>query len=196
MKTNKLFAFIAIAGLTLGVNTAKAQISVGAYGGLALPMGDMSDEAKGDLKTGFGGGVAGRYWLNDNMAAGINLDWYGNKPNTEVAGVDMKALTSSYMAAFDYYFMDEGFKPYVGLQLGYISTKYTASGEFMGVPIDLEESAGGFGLAPVLGAAYGINDNLDVFLNLKYVIGMNSNDDVDINTSMLPINIGINFKFE
>lgn len=192
MKLNNLFAVIAMAGLTLGVNTANAQISISAYGGLALPMGDMADEAKGDLKTGFGGGLAGRYWLNDNMAAGINLDWYGNKPNTEVPGIDQKILTSSYMAAFDYYFMDEGFKPYVGLQLGYIATKYSASGN----GFELEETNGGFGLAPVLGAAYEINDNLDVFLNLKYVIGMNSSDKVDINTSMLPINIGISYKFE
>jgi outer membrane protein W len=195
MKTNKLFALIAIAGLTLGVNTAKAQISVSGYGGLALPMGDMASEDKGNLKLGFGGGLAGRYWLNDNMAVGINFDWYGNGGNDVPSGLTAKALTSSYMAAFDYYFMDEGFKPYVGLQLGYLATTYTITGDFMGVPFDVSETAGGFGLAPVIGAAYGINDNLDIFMNLKYVIGMNKTDAMDINTTMLPINIGITYKF-
>lgn len=158
---------------------AYAQISVGAYGGAALPMGDLSD-AK--WKTGFGGGISGRYWLNDNMAAGVNIGYY-SMSNETFSGASLSFMPIT--AAFDYYFMTEGLKPYAGLELG--MTNATSKIEFFGVTAEASEANFSYGI--VVGAAYGINDNMDVFANLKYFSVLS-----DPSMNILPINVGINYK--
>lgn len=116
---------IAVAGIVTGsVFTSNAQISIGLTGGfgtamdLAKPIGGNGDKLASE--NGFGGGIIGRYWLNDIMAVGINVNYFSFKTKEVPSGV-----TSSYSAlpislAFDHYFMNEGFKPFVGLEACYL----------------------------------------------------------------------------
>jgi hypothetical protein len=160
---------------------AYAQISVGAYGGAALPMGDLSD-AK--FKMGFGGGVSGRYWLNDNMAAGVNFGYYSM---TNDLSSDFTMSFMPITAAFDYYFMTEGFKPYAGVELGLTNTTTKLTLPFLGT---MENSETPFSYGIVLGAAYGLNDKMDVFGNVKYFSVATEGG----TSTFLPINVGINYK--
>ncbi len=203
MKKLNLFALVAIVMLTLGVSSnANAQISVGLTVGAGIPMGDMADKAKADLGTGFGGTLQGRYHLNDNMAFGVNIGYYSFKPNNIPAGFTASAPVLPISLAFDYYFMDEGFKPYAGLELGFVNATYKMSG----LGADISASKGGLMFAPVVGAAYGVSDNLDILLNFKYVYGMTAGTvnatvlgttvPVDIeNTTYVGINLGVQMKF-
>ncbi len=182
-------------------NNANAQMSFGLTGGVGIPMGDMADKAKGDLGTGFGGTLQGRYHINDNMAIGLNIGYFSFAPKDLPSGVTGSGTVMPISAAFDYYFMTDGFKPYVGIELGYMNSTYKASGSGM----DISASNGGIMFAPVIGAAYGVNDNLDILFNLKYMYGGTSGTvnttvggttvPVDIaTTTYIGINIGIQYK--
>lgn len=171
----KLLLTLAVAAMGF---VASAQISAGLNGTFAMGMGDMSTAG---FKTGFGGGVNGRYWLNDNMAAGLNVGYY---TWTHENVSDLKYSFLPIMGAFDYYFTDEGFKPFVGVELGLVMATID-----LGPLGSTSESV--FGFAPVVGAAYGVSDNLDVFANVKYSMVMNS---ANTNT-FLPISLGVNMKF-
>ena len=162
---------------------ASAQISVGAYGGLGLPMGDLSD---GKYKMGFGGGIVGNYALNDNMTAGVNIGYYSF---TNEASDDITMTSIPIMGTFNYYFTDEGFKPFVGAEVGI--SMVTSKFSLLGTTIEGSSSAFGFGL--VGGAAYGLNDNMDVFAAVKYN-SFSLGGDLTGTLAYLPINVGIVYK--
>ena len=193
---------IAVAGIVSGlVFTSNAQITIGLTGGFASPMGDMSDKNKTNLGSGFGGGLTGRYFLNDNMAVGVNLSYFSFTVNDVPSGNSASYSNMPITAAFDYYFMDEGFKPYAGLEAGTINASYKASAN----GLDISFSKGGLLVAPVVGFAYGINDNIDLMLNAKYMYGMTSGkQNVTVSgltgsvetydATFLNINLGVSYK--
>lgn len=173
---------LSLAAVAVGF-AASAQISIGAYGGLALPMGDLSD---GKYKMGFGGGVAGNYSLNDNMTVGANIGYYSF---TNEASDDITMTSLPIMATFNYYFADEGFKPFVGAEVG--MSMVTSKFNILGISAEGKSTAFGFGL--VGGAAYGMSDNLDLFAAVKYN-QFSLGGDLNGTLSYLPINIGILYK--
>lgn len=122
---------IAVAGIVSGlVFTSNAQITIGLTGGFGTAMdlakARSSYEDKLASENGFGGGITSRYWLNKKMAAGINISYF----SFGVKDVPSR-VTSSYTVlpisiAFDYYFMSEGFKPFAGLEGGYMISSWIA----------------------------------------------------------------------
>ncbi|MES2558616.1 MAG: outer membrane beta-barrel protein [Bacteroidota bacterium] len=189
----KISAVVLLA-LGAGIN-ANAQISVGVTGGVGIPMGDMGDDAKGGIKTGFGGELQGRYHLNDNMAVGLSLGYY-SWGTVEIPGFTTSFTTMPIMGGFDYYFSTDDFKPFAGIELGYTTWSSEVSGEIFGIPFEASSSGGGLALAPVIGASYAINDQLDVFGRAKYFYGMTEDTGTGApNLTYIGINAGVSMKF-
>lgn len=160
---------------------ASAQISVGAMGGVALPMGDMKDVAK--MKMGFGGGVAGAYALNENMSAGLSIGFYSF---TSEVSSDFTLTALPILGNFTYYLMTDGFKPFLTADVGL--GMMTAKSSFFGVSTETKENAFGYGIGA--GAAYGISDQLDVFGSVKY----SSYATTGSATTWIPITVGVMYK--
>ncbi len=208
MNFKKITLIIALA--TVGAFSAKAQISLGLTGGMGLPMGDMSDKNKMDLGNGFGGGLTARYFLNEKMAVGLNLSYFSFAVNNIPSGVTASYSNMPITAAFDYYFMDEGIKPYAGLEAGFLYSSIKSSQTISGISVDVTGSKSGLLIAPVVGVAYGVNDALDILLNAKYMYGMTSgkmdltataggqtqNTTTDwYDATFVNINLGVSYKF-
>ncbi len=177
---------LSLAAVAMGF-AASAQIGVGLSGGFNLPMGDFGDKDKGGFKSGFGVGVHGRYALNDNMQVGLNTGYY-SWTNATLDKVTFRIIPIA--GVFDYYFMTEGFKPYAGLDVGFYLGQAALDGK-----TDNIDAVNKFGLAPHLGAAYGVSDNLDIFGNVAYNMIFAKDDDTgqsDIN--YIGINVGIMYK--
>lgn len=208
MKKLNLFALAAIVMLTLGVSkNANSQISVGLTGGVGLPMGEFGDKAKGAAETGFGGGIQGRYAINDNIHAGIGLGYYMFKgPEFDLSALGGPKFTSSYSImpitlSGEYYFMTDGFKPFATIDLGMYgwgskveSSAYTVSGvNFPATTTEKKETKFGFGIGA--GAAYGLSDNLDIMGSLKYNSFSATSGTSTISISWIGINVGVAMKF-
>ncbi len=178
MKTIKRIAVLA--ALTFLSVAASAQIKIGFNGGAMMPMGDFADVAS----TGFGGSIVGKYMINDQMAAGLNIGYY--KMGEEIEGYE-NALTP-ITGNFTYYFGTEGFKPYAGADLGVYMMSFKYSFDYgYGISGDIDESESYFGLAPVVGCEYEFSDALALDVNLKYNYIMAEEDAI----SALGINVGI-----
>jgi outer membrane protein W len=214
-----ILKMIAVAGIVTGsVFTSNAQISIGVTGGfgtamdLAKPVSTGGDKLASE--NGFGGGITGRYWLNDNMAVGLNVSYFSFNSKDVPSGVTSSYSVTPISLAFDYYFMDEGFKPFAGLEAGYMIgswiAKYEANIGGSGDPtFDMSYKNNGLFVAPVVGVAYGINDNFDILLNAKYMLGLNggkqdlkysisgpSSAQIDAEaSSFVNVNLGVSYKF-
>ena len=132
-----VLAIVLIAGFT---STTKAQISIGAKAGIALPMGTFGDA----FGLGFGGSAIGEYALNENMAVGLNIGYYtfGEKNSS---GVTYSVIP--ILADFKYFFQTKGFMPYVGAGLGmYMGTTKI---DFLGTSVS--SSTSDFGFSPKVG---------------------------------------------
>jgi hypothetical protein len=221
-----ILKMIAVAGIVTGtVFTSNAQISIGVTGGfgtamdLVKPINRFTRNLASE--NGFSVGITGRYWLNKKMSTGINISYFSFDVK-KFWGVNIpNSVTSSYSVtpislAFDYYFMDEGFKPFAGLEVGYMmcswSTKFDANAEGTGEPaFKTSMKNNGLFLAPVIGAAYGVNDKFDIILNTKYLFGINGgkqewiiskdfspdeSEQIDaIASSFVNVNLGVSYKF-
>jgi hypothetical protein len=212
-----ILKMIAVAGIVSGsVFSSNAQISIGVTGGFGTAM-DLATSTGGDKlasENGFGGGISGRYWLNNNMAAGINISYFSFGIKDVPSGINSSYSVKPISLAFDYYFMDEGFKPFAGIEAGYIIgswiAKYEANIGGSGDPaFDMTYKNNGLFVAPVVGTAYGINDNFDILLSAKYMLGLNGGKQdlkysisgppsMQIDTeasSFVNVNLGVSYKF-
>ena len=179
--------------LTLSIVAASAaayaQIGIGISGGMNVPMGDFGDKDKGGFKSGFGVGIHGTYALNDNMKVGLNTGYF-SYTNAVIDVVTFRIIPIE--ATFQYYFADDGFKPYAGLGLGMYLGQAAVDGK-----TDNIDAQNKFGINPHVGAAYAINDNLDVFGQLGYNMIFAKDDAtgaVDLNS--LKINIGVMYNID
>ncbi len=156
---------------------ANAQILGGATLGLQAPIGDFAD----GIKMGVGINLMGKYMFKDNMAVGLNLGYnrFGIEDSDGDASVSMIPITG----LFEYHFEGSTIKPYVGADLGLYSYgwkfKYDGQTE--------KDSEIHFGLAPVAGILYDINDNVTFCANIKI---HNVFDDGDT-ASWIGINAGV-----
>ncbi len=172
-----LFAFLCFFNL----NT-NAQILGGATLGIQAPVGDFANGAK----MGAGINLFGKYMLKENMAVGLNLGY--NRFGSEDFGFGGYDIDASYSmipvtGLFEYHFGGNSIKPYVGADLGIYS---------FGVKIKYEDESEKdsemyFGLAPVAGILYDINDNMTFCANIKLHNVFSEGDSV----SWIGINAGI-----
>ena len=132
-----------LAGFTSPV---KAQMSIGATGGIALPMGTFGDV----VKTGFGGSVFGEYGLSKNLALGLNIGYYSfSGKSMRISGYDITSNESitPIVADLKYFFATEGFMPYVGAGLGFYMLNASASAAGNSASVSMNK----FGFAPKIG---------------------------------------------
>jgi len=215
----KKFTFFAIAFtimLFLNPGHSKAQkYSFGVHMGGLVPMGafgatpTITIDPLGNITSlistatgGFSLGIHGRYFINDNIAAGLNIG-YSFLGAQQFAGANAAGTISvmPIMAAIDYYFSTEKFKPFAGLELGFIHTKASIPAGFL----TYTGTGNGFAFAPVVGVQYDLTDNIGVLFNAKYMVGMNEHKwdgntngtDVGVApTSYIGYNLGVNFIFD
>ena len=165
----KLVRLSAIAALFLFSSlAANAQIKVGINGGVQLPMGKFSDYSK----TGFGGGISGKYMLNPNMGVGLNVGFYSFDGKELGDGVllssKLKSTIIPITANYTYYFGEGTLKPYVGVDLGLSMVKAKSTVSALGFSSSSDSTVTKFCFAPVVGAEYSLNENLALDLNVKY----------------------------
>jgi len=218
-----LFAFSLTSTLS-----STAQISVGLTGGFATGMDLANSIPSSNNKSqklisdfGFGSGLTSIYRLNEKMAVGLNFSYFsfGVKDFITGANVTKNYSVMPISLSFDYYFKDKGFKPFVGLELGYLICSYYAKYIYdlpdLAVKIDYDVSYtnNGLFLAPLIGVAYDLNDNFDITLNGKLILGLNGGKqdlkyiNYDPTTIQLPtskidaissafvnINLGVSYK--
>jgi outer membrane protein W len=151
--------------------SASAQISVGATIGAQMPLGDFGD----GFNTGYGINAVGKYDLNEQMKVGLNIGY--NSFGTDID--DISASITPITGLFEYYLPMEGFKPYVGADLGLYSIKVEAFGE--------SSSDTYLGFAPTAGALYDFSEQLSFSANLKY----NYISSDDGSSAYLGINVGV-----
>ncbi|MDR3706142.1 MAG: porin family protein [Paludibacteraceae bacterium] len=181
----KLVKFSAIAAMFLFSSlAANAQIKVGINAGAQLPMGDFKDLSK----TGFGGGLSGKYMLNPNMGVGLNLGYYAFDGKDQTAELSTASDTSTASAGktkvtiipitanFTYYFGEGALKPYAGIDLGASIMKM--KNDVFG----LDSTTTKFSFAPVIGVQYSFNESLALDLNVKYncIVGGIEKETADI----------------
>lgn len=159
--------------------SASAQIKVNVGGGLLFPTGDFADVAK----MGFGANVGGKYMLNEKMAVGANIGYFMMGEELDGVKISIMPITGN----FTYFFGGEGFKPYVGADLGFYMSKVKYDDSF---GMD-DESESDLGFAPVVGFEYGLSDKLTLDVNAKYHY-INTEDDA---TKAFGINVGVVFAF-
>ncbi len=160
--------------MILGVQNVQSQISIGAdFSGLR-PMQD-------DAEFMFGGVVYGRYGITDNIQLGINIGFY-QKSYGSIFGQTIKGSVMPITLSGEYLFMTDNVRPYAGVDLGLYN--------FMAKFGSESNSEIKFGLAPVAGLQFGINDNIYLNANTKYHLIL----DPDID-NFWSFNIGVGYRF-
>ncbi|NVN93714.1 MAG: hypothetical protein HXX18_00380 [Bacteroidetes bacterium] len=182
------FVVLLIVGFT---SATKAQISVGANAGVAMPTGSFEQ----NYNMGFGGYASAAYSLNDKMSIGFNMGFYAFKGTDFPAGSKPSTRIIPIFADFKYFFNTDGFRPYVGTGVGVymVNNTYTT----LAVP---EQRIGGlllmtatpqqehssnvkkFGVSPTVG--FWLGDGLKYGANVTYNITFSD-------ASYIGINIGI-----
>jgi opacity protein-like surface antigen len=173
------------------VTNAQAQLNFGATVGLQMPTGSMGET----LKTGFGFDLLGKYLIKDNLAVGLDIGW--SRYGIDMSGYDVPAGYDVNGSGFyvpitgliEYHFGTGKVKPFLGANVGFYIAK--AKVEVQGISVS--ESQTNFGLAPVGGIEYDIQDNLAFTANLKYNYIFTG---ADVNDSYIGINVGVIYKIK
>lgn len=166
-------------------NTAKAQLAFGGNGIAALPLGSFKEFAT----PGFGAGLGGHYFINPNFSAGVNISYisFGFK-DTPTVRIDGSNTILGFAGSANYYFSEEIFRPYIGIDVGY--SMFIAS--IKGNGITVSASKGYVGLAPTVGFLYEVSYKLALNVNLKYAI-LFSDPNLILNpeAAYVPLNVGM-----
>ncbi|MFA9214862.1 MAG: hypothetical protein ACEQSR_13635 [Candidatus Methylacidiphilales bacterium] len=195
---------------------SNAQISIGLNGGFGsgIDLGVAINGKNLSTNNGFGGGLNGRYWLNKKMAVGINISYFSFGVKDVPSGITSNYSVTPISLAFDYSFKDKGFKPFAGLEFGYLIGSWIAKYDENYGGINFPAFDGSYSnndlfIAPTVGATYEINKNFEILLNAKYMFGYNGGKkDIKYSNSNLPstqvvtvassfvnVNLGISYKF-
>ena len=159
--------------------SSQAQFRIGGHFGPAFPMGEYSDFTN----TGFGVGGEAKYLYNENVAFGIDISWYSFPTGFD----NVKSNITPFLFSTEFLIpQTSGFTPYFGLGAGpyRVATRVRISG------FNSTDSYTKFGVAPVIGAFYALNDQLDINANLK----VNFVFTEDETTIFIPLNVGVLFK--
>lgn len=138
------------------VNPAYSQLQIGGQIGPQIPIGDLGD----GVNASIGLNVSGKYFIQENMAIGLNLGkhWFGT--GSSHASVSVMPITG----LFEYYLGSSEFKPYVGMDLGL----YIVKSKFSWGSQKYSASKAYFGFAPKMGLSYNILDNIAATADVKF----------------------------
>ena len=190
----KLFGLVA--GLIIAT-AANAQINVGANFLMGLPSGAWNED--NFVSTAFGGGIEGNYFVSDNISVGLEVGFLSF--GTDIEESTFSAIPISLKG--EYYFLDDNFRPFVGLGIGYymVSNKTTipALPPFLPEPTEINFTLNGLGISPRVGAVYQVSDLIGIVLNVNYnllfgqTVGGDGEGDVDNATNWIGVGIGARF---
>lgn len=155
-----------------------SQFSVGLGVGVLKSTEDNSDVL-------FGGELAGKYDFSESFRVGLNLGWY--QTTEEFFGTKFKSSLAPISISGEYLFLEEKFRPYVGVHLGLLRVGFKSGNS--------SNSDSYFSLAPVAGIEYQVSDNIGINANFKYGFAFYKNDFTDEidNYSTISPNLGITY---
>ena len=215
----KLFVLVGAALVGLSMNAQRFDVGVNLMTG--MPMGDYNfGDANGQESIapgfGLGGGIEANYWFNDAFSAGLEVGFISFGENE--IDIDGEMIKSSgqiipIIAKAEYHFLDDAFRPFVGVGVGYGMVSREFSQDFFGTTLTASWSQNGLIISPRAGVLYQVSDMIAINLSLQYNLLMNSVDgdleltleaDGDSETDTLPdmkvdatnylgINVGVLF---
>lgn len=160
-----------VAGIAFAA-TASAQINVGANFLVGIPSGAWNDPAV--VNNAFGGGIEGNYFVTEDLAVGVEVGYLAFAEKDE-SGATVTIIPIQIKG--EYYFLDDAFRPFVGLGIGYnivnnkIVTPEINIPPFPVIPEStVEGTVNGFGISPRVGALYQVSDLIAIVLNINYNI--------------------------
>ena len=149
------------------------QVKLGLHAAIAIP-------TEGNLKqsnTQFG--LTGDYFINENLAIGLNgaknAFSLNNEPNYEY----FKCSVTELSVSGEYYFGKEKWKPHIGISAGLYNNKVDYSYTYFTLPypyayytvqttVTKSETENKFGFAPEVGLLYTLTKRIDFDATLKY----------------------------
>ena len=160
------------------------QFSLGAEIGVGLPFSNLGNQ----VNAGFGGQLNLDYFIQDNLSIGVGLGYYTFSGSQNVVGFDdFRVNITPVVAQIDYYFVDSGVKPFLGLQVGL----YRLANRFDANNFTQVIGENHLGLAPKLGVVANVIQNFNFVGNIKYHY---LNSDID-DITFLSIHLGVAYKF-
>lgn len=194
MKKLIVLAGVALVGLSMNAQ----RLDIGANLMLGLPMGDYNfgdadDQTSMPPGLGLGGGIEANYWFNDAFSAGLEVGFISFGEN-EIDDEGLIFHTSGQFIPIivkgDYHFLDDAFRPFVGLGIGYgvVSREWTIKEEDFLLDGDFTSSwnQSGVIISPRAGALYQVSDIIAINLSIQYNLMMNEVDgDLEITSDYL-----------
>jgi|GEM_PF-1093371 len=196
-----------------GSSSPTAAVGVGlAYN---LPMGAFAkeDTIAPAIKGGLGVNIDADYFVAPSFSVGVNTGYHGFK--YDLADDSLIKFTKKKYAVIPlnikatYYFGEDAFKPYIGLNLGMfiinskvaysVKTDYynpvTDSTEVLWMRSEKIDMMTKFGIAPMAGFLYDVSDQMALNFNVRYDNIMAKDEKNGFhNASFLGLNFGILFK--
>lgn len=174
----KVYSILVVALVLLSFQSV-AQIAVGVNLGINKSTEENSEAL-------FGGELNVKYDFTDNVRGGANLGFY--QKSDEVFGVKFRSSLVPFSVFGEYLFLEDGFRPYVGLHLGALRAGFKSG--------NTNSSQSYFSLTPTVGADYMVTDQIGINANIKFGVAFYKNDFTDEldNFSTFSPNVGVFFK--
>jgi outer membrane protein W len=140
----------------------KGSCSIGPMGGVAVPVGDLSDKNKGNAGVGFNIGGTFDYFVTDAIGIGIDGAY---SSSSDKDNSDIKFKTTNFGGHLEW-LLPTGGKviPYLGAGVGYYNRKVEAtSGSFSS-----SFTKGGIGANGGVGVGYMATDKLSIVVDGRY----------------------------
>ncbi len=163
-----------------------AQLKLELEPGVAIPFGTLNNQ----VNPAFGGQLELKYLLTDRFALGLSAGFYPFRGSETFAGFDRFEINATpVLIQSDYYFndLDEGVIPYLGLGIGLY--RLGNRQEFANQVNVIGESY--FGLAPKLGLAVQLSDDVAFLGSLRYHYFVTDLESL----SFLSIHLGLSLTF-
>jgi outer membrane protein W len=178
--TIKLTASLLLVVSTLLLSSqAQAQFQVNLNGNYLVPT-----ESGASFSDGlWGGGVTLRYFVNPNLAIGVNGRYFTKSNSASFDpgggfGASLKASINLLMVTgqAEYFFSESALRPYVGLEAGLYRAAANVEITGGGQTVKSSDSDSQFGLAPKVGLQYAISPALGVNADAGYHIVFGNGD--------------------
>ena len=178
----KLFVLAGAALVGLTMNAQRLDVGVNLMTGLPMGdynFGDATDQTSIAPGFGIGGGIEANYWFTDAFSAGLEVGFISFGENE--IDIDGEMIKSSgqvipIIAKAEYHFLDDAFRPFVGVGVGYGMVSREFSQDFFGTTLTGSWSQNGLIISPRAGVLYQVSDMIAINLSLQYNLLMNSVD--------------------
>ena len=168
-----MMAAVAFSAEAPVAGAAKGQMTIGFFGGMGMPMGELADTDHANMKTGFGGGAFFDYFVNPQIALGLD-GGYVTMANQEESS--FKANTMQYGLHGKYFIPTGGpVVPYLNLGLAMYGQKI----EFKEDAAAMSLSGTQFGFNGGVGVDFKVNESVFVGVNGIYHMGGKFEPEVD-----------------